>query len=358
MPPIPEKFTGYAALHEVDGKALTMKVYKYTPKKFAEDDVTIKITHCGVCGSDVHQLKNGWPDYWPTSYPCICGHEVVGEVVEAGKNTEHSIGDRVGVGAQARACLECQYCTKGYPQYCEKGFHGTYQGHFEDDSLAQGGYADYMRTKGAFAVKIPEKLSSEHAAPFLCAGIAVYSPLRRFEAGPGKKVGVIGIGGLGHLALQFSKAMGADTYALSSSNRKMADCVKMGIEGDNYINYSDTEGTLTKHSKTFDLLLSTTSGSGMPLDSLFLPLLRPFGTFCIAGLPEEKLPSIMPHYFILGISLTGTQIGSPQKIREMLEFAAETGVRPWIEVRGMKEIDQALKDVEVGKPRYRYVMKN
>ncbi|KAH8913861.1 GroES-like protein [Atractiella rhizophila] len=340
MPPIPEKFTGYAALHEVDGKALTMKVYKYTPKKFAEDDVTIKITHCGVCGSDVHQLKNGWPDYWPTSYPCICGHEVVGEVVEAGKNTEHSIGDRVGVGAQARACLECQYCTKGYPQYCEKGFHGTYQGHFEDDSLAQGGYADYMRTKGAFAVKIPEKLSSEHAAPFLCAGIAVYSPLRRFEAGPGKKVGVIGIGGLGHLALQFSKAMGADTYALSSSNRKMADCVKMGIEGQDF------------RSPPLDHFRERNA------TRLLVPPAATFGTFCIAGLPEEKLPSIMPHYFILGISLTGTQIGSPQKIREMLEFAAKTGVRPWIEVRGMKEIDQALKDVEVGKPRYRYVMKN
>ncbi|KAH8927645.1 GroES-like protein [Atractiella rhizophila] len=358
MSHVPEKFTGYAALTEEEGKKLSLKPWSFRPKKFEEDDVTIKVTHCSICATDVHQLTNGWKDTMPQSYPCICGHEITGVVVEAGKNTTHSIGDRVGVGYQAWSCLECSFCKSGYTQYCEKGMQETMQGVFEDGTVAQGGFADFMRTKGAFAVKLPESLTNEEAAPFFCAGVTVWSPLKRFEAGPGKKIGIIGIGGLGHLALLFSKAMGADTYALSSSDRKREDCAKLGIDEDHYINYSKHEETLASSLKSFDMILSTTPGKGMPLESLFFKLLKPFGSFVIAGLPEEKLPAVYGQAFLQGISLTGTLIGSPQMISEMLHFVAEHNIRPWTEVRDMKDIEHALKDVELGKPRYRYVLKN
>jgi alcohol dehydrogenase (NADP+) len=191
---IPEKFTGFGAVDEASGKAFNLTKIEYTPKVWSEDDVDIAISHCGVCGSDSHTITNGWPS--PTSYFCIVGHEVVGTVVRAGKNSGHTVGARVGVGAQAGSCGECTMCEKKREQYCYKGMLGTYQGKWEDGSVAQGGYADFMRCRGRFAIPIPEGLDSETVAPLMCAGATTYSPLKRFGAGPGKKVGIIGIGGL------------------------------------------------------------------------------------------------------------------------------------------------------------------
>ncbi|KAH8917950.1 GroES-like protein [Atractiella rhizophila] len=353
---VPKQFSGYAAHSEEEGKKLDVKPYSFTPKKWSEDDVTLKITHCGICGSCIHTLTNGWP--MPTKYPAICGHEVIGIVVEAGSNTRHKVGDRVGVGAQSFCCGECKACKMGSVPYCVK-FGGTYQGIFEDGTMAQGGYSNYMRTKGAFAVPIPKVMKSEEAAPLLCAGITTYSPLKRWGAGPGKKVGVLGIGGLGHLGLMFSKALGADTYALSSSDKKLDDVVKMGIPKENYISYSDQREVVRQHRNSFDLIISTTSGKGMPLESLFFKLLAPKGTFCILGLPEEKFPAMFGQAFVAkGIQLAGSQIGAPAEIEEMLKFAAEKDVKAWVQVKPMEQVAQALKEVDEGKPRYRYVMAN
>ncbi|KAH8920145.1 GroES-like protein [Atractiella rhizophila] len=353
---IPKQFSGYAALSEEEGKKLDVEPYSFTPKTWSEDDVTLKITHCGICGSCIHTLTNGWP--FPTKYPAICGHEVVGIVVEAGSNTRHKVGDRVGVGAQSISCGECRECKAGKEPYCLK-MGGTYQGIFEDGTMAQGGYSNYMRTKGAFAVPIPSVLKSEVAAPLLCAGITTYSPLKRFGASPGKKVGVLGIGGLGHLGLMFSKALGANTYAFSSSNGKLDDVVKMGIPKENYISYSNPQEVIDAHRGSFDLIISTSSGKGMPLESLFFELLAPEGVFCLLGMPEEKFPAMFGQAFAMkGIQLAGSMIGGPRQIEEMLNFAADNGVKPWVEVKPMHQASQALKEVHAGKPRYRYVLAN
>ncbi|KAH8916570.1 GroES-like protein [Atractiella rhizophila] len=322
--------------------------------------LTLFVKNGSICATDVHQLTNGWKNLYPQAYPCVCGHEITGVVVEAGKKTGHAIGDRVGVGYQSGSCMQCAWCKSGNNQYCD-GFRATMQGVFEDGTVGQGGFADYIRTKGAFAVKLPNGLSNEEAAPLFCAGVTVWSPLKRFNAGPGKKIGVIGIGGLGHLALMFAKAMGADTYALSSSDEKKSDCEKMGIDAEHYINYSNPEATVQSHRKSFDMILSTASlraGSGISLQSLFFPLVKPYGSFVIAGMPEDKLEQMYGQAFMWSISLTGTIIGSPKMIEEMLQFAAQHNIKPWIEVRDMKDVVQALKEVEAGKPRYRYVLKN
>merc|ERR1712032_983402 len=248
----PDKFTGYAALDVEQGKALDLVKHTYSPKQWNELDVDIKISACSICGSCIHTLTSGWG---ATKYPAVCGHEIVGEVVKAGSKSGHTVGSRVGVGAQSGSCLECEYCKKDLPQYCSKGMVGTYNGKWEDGSTSMGGYADYIRCRGAFAVKVPDALSDEQAAPLMCAGITTYHPLKRFGAGPGKRVGIVGIGGLGHFGIQWAKAMGAEVAAISHSDSKKADAQAMGA--DDFIVAKDINEVVKKHSRTFDLILIT-----------------------------------------------------------------------------------------------------
>ncbi|KDE08731.1 hypothetical protein MVLG_01186 [Microbotryum lychnidis-dioicae p1A1 Lamole] len=356
---IPEQFTGYAAVNEEEGKALNLTKIQYTPKKWTEADVDIKISHCGICGSCIHTLTNGWPS--PTSYPCVAGHEVVGTVVRAGKASGHSIGERVGVGAQGGSCGECDMCQINKENYCAEGMRGTYQGRYPEDpeNYAQGGYADYIRCQGRFAIAIPEQIKSAEAAPLMCAGATVYSPLKRFGAGPGKRVAVVGIGGLGHLALQFSNALGAETFALSHSDSKLTDAEKLGVKPENFIITKDETATAKKWARSFDLIVCTAFQDDMPIESLFLKLLRPEGTLALCGLPESKLPAMYGQAFVgKGVALAGTLIAGTTQIKEMLDVAAEKNVRPWIQVRPMSDASQAVKDMDKGKARYRYVLEN
>jgi D-arabinose 1-dehydrogenase-like Zn-dependent alcohol dehydrogenase len=234
---------------------------------------------------------------------------------------------------------------------------GTYNGKYPDGNWSMGGYADYVRVPAHFAIRIPAGLKSEDAAPMMCGGITVYSPLKNNGAGPGKKVGIVGLGGLGHFGVLFAKALGCETVvAISRRRNKVEDAEAMGATA--YIATSEDEKWARKHSRSLDLIISTVSSPDMPLES-YLRLLRTGGTFIQVGAPEDKLPAIAAFGLIgKGCKIGGSQIGSPKEIEEMLAFAAEKGVKPWVEKRNMKDANKCVVDMEDGKARYRYVLVN
>ncbi|ODQ50781.1 NADP-dependent alcohol dehydrogenase [Saitoella complicata NRRL Y-17804] len=344
------KFQGWVA-HDSNSIG-NLKHEEYEPKNWSEDDVDIKIQYCGICGSDIHTLRSGWG---PTKYPQVVGHEIVGIAVRVGKNVKNvKVGDRIGVGAQSSSCLSCSPCKTHSEPYCEKGMVGTYNGVYPDGSKSTGGYADYARVPSHFCIPIPEGLESEVAAPMMCAGVTVYSPMKDAEVGPGKKVGVIGIGGLGHFGILFAKAMGAEVTAISRSRRKEEDARKMGVT--DFIATGE-ENWQKGHTKEFDVLLCTVSEADMPFGD-YLSLLKLRGTFIVVGLPEEGV-TLRPGALIRNnAKIVGSLIGSPQTIREMLELAAKSGVKSWVQKYDLENVNQAVKDMEDGKATYRIVLEN
>lgn len=356
----PPQFHGWLG-HDASAAQGTMTWTSFAPKPFAPTDIDIRITHCGICGSDIHTLRSGWGN---THYPICVGHEIVGHVVRIGSDpsvaSRFQLGDRVGVGAQAASCLrdDCEECAGGMEQHCGKGYVGTYGGKYKDSGYwSMGGYADYVRVPGYFAVRIPERLKSAEAAPMLCGGITVYAPLKKNGAGPGKRVGIVGLGGLGHFGVLFARAMGCDkVVAISRRRNKERDARAMGA--DEYIATAEDEKWERKHSRSLDLIISTVSSPDMPLSG-YLRLLRTNGQFIQVGAPEDKLPAIAAYALIgKGCKIGGSQIGSPREIEEMLRFAAEKGVKPWVQTRPMAEANQSVVDMEDGKARYRYVLVN
>lgn len=294
----------------------------------------------------------------PTMYPCCVGHEGVGTVVKVGKNVKHlALGDRAGIGAQSGSCGKCDECKAGRESYCAGGMTGTYNGKYPDGSKSYGGYSNYGRYPAHFVVKIPDALPLAEAAPMLCGGVTVYSPLKRNGAGPGKKVGIVGVGGLGHFGVMFAAALGSDeVVAISRSSTKKADALKMGAT--KFIATNEDENWAKTHSRSLDLIVSTVSDANMPLDQ-YLALLKTDGSFIQVGAPEEKFPPLNAFQFIMkGIKLSGSAIGSPGEIKEMLDFAAEKKVKSWIEVVDMKDANKAIVDMDAGKGRYRYVLRN
>lgn len=352
------KFEGWLGkdADSVNGK---MEWGPFTPKKWTENDVDIEISHCGICGSDMHTLKSGWG---PTPYPCVVGHEIVGKAIRVGKNVNHiKVGDRVGVGATARTChqSDCAECSSGNETYCSKGMIGTYGAVYPgDEGKSYGGYADYNRTDGRWVFKIPDGIESADAAPMMCAGITVYAPLKEKGCGPGKTVGVVGVGGLGHFAILFAKALGADrVVGISRKNDKRDDVLKLGA--DEYIATGEEENWADKHRRSLDLIICTVSSEKMPLSD-YLKLLKVKGTFVQVGAPDGgNLPNINAFTLIgNGINVSGSLVGSPAEIQDMLEVAAAKKIKPWIQERDMKDANQAIIDMEEGKARYRYVLKN
>jgi len=325
---------------------------KYEPKPWTEDDVDIKVKFCGICGSDLHTLRSGW---FPTTYPVVVGHEIVGTAIKVGANVKHvKIGDIVGVGAQSGSCLKCETCSKHKEQYCE-AVTGTYNSKYADGSQSYGGYADYSRVPGHFVIKIPDGLPPDLAAPMLCGGITVYSPLKQNNIGPGKKVGIVGIGGLGHFGILFAKALGADVTAISRNRKKEADARQMGAS--DFI-ASDEPDALKKHKRTFDLLVVTVSSADMPVREYLSMLKLSEGKMVLVGAPEDKLNFYVWPLIMNNVSLGGSNIGSPKEISEMLELAAKVGVKSWIQKVPMKDVNRALIDMQDGHARYRYVLYN
>jgi alcohol dehydrogenase (NADP+) len=335
----------------------------FQPKPFTPTDIEIAVSHCGICGTDLHTLRSGWGQ---TDYPCVLGHEIIGSVIQMGsavsQSSKFSLGDRVGIGAQSGACLraDCEACADGQENYCSR-IVGTYNGRYADRSRSCGGYATRWRGPAHFVFKIPDALPSAAAAPLLCGGVTVFAPLRKYGAGPGKSVGIVGIGGLGHLGILLAKAMGCSrVVAISRTGKKRKDALdkETGLGADAFIATDEEDKWGRVHARTLDLIICTVDGGEMPLGQ-YLRLLKVGGTFVQVGAPEGPLPQLHAWSLIQkGVQLTGSNIGSPEDIRQMLQLAAEKRVLPWVEQRPMRDVNDALADMHAGKARFRYVLVN
>ncbi|KAF7594395.1 hypothetical protein BBP40_009376 [Aspergillus hancockii] len=338
----------------------------FTPKPFTETDIEVSISHCGICGTDIHTLRSGWG---PADYPCVVGHEIIGIVVRVGSGVstlatspasrEICIGDRVGIGAQSMSCLraDCEECADGQENYCPR-ITSTYNARYADKSKAYGGFAMRWRGPAHFAFRIPDSLPSAEAAPLLCGGVTVFAPLRKYGAGTGKSVGIVGIGGLGHLGILFAKALGCDqVVAISRTSSKKKDAIE-GLKADAFIATDEDKKWARTHSRSLDLIICTVDAPDMPL-TRYLRMLKMDGTFVQVGAPEKPLPQLTAWSLIQkGVKVTGSNIGSPEDIRQMLRLAAEKRVLPWIQKRPMKDVNATLADMDAGKARYRYVLVN
>lgn len=347
----PDTFTGFC----VDGPKTWNEFHKaeLTPKPFGDHDIDVEIDACGVCGSDVHSVTGGWGDF---QGPLCVGHEVVGRAVRVGEHVRGiAKGDRVGVGAQVWACLECDLCKAKNENYCPR-MVDTYNAQYEDGTWAHGGFASHIRAHEYFTFRIPDGLETPLAAPLLCAGITTYSPLVRAGVGPGKVVGVVGIGGLGHLGVQWSKALGAETYALTTSQDKVEDCKKLGAKD---VLVTTKDGWADGWKFKFDFILNC-SDMTQKLDMpTFLQLLRPGGEFHMVGIPDEPLPQLSAGAFAGNApKLTGSHLGNHQEMDDMLKLAAEKGIRPWVEEIKLSEdgCKEAVERVHKNDVRYRFTL--
>ncbi|MFI2644418.1 NAD(P)-dependent alcohol dehydrogenase [Streptomyces sp. NPDC018610] len=314
-----------------------------------EFDVLIDIKFAGICHSDIHQAQDGWR---PGTFPMVPGHEIAGVVSEVGPGvTRFAAGDRVGVGCIVDSCRECDNCKAGLQQYCVDGPIWTYNSVGKDGEITYGGYSQKIVVDENYVVRIPEGLALDVAAPLLCAGITTYSPLKHWNAGPGKKVAVVGLGGLGHMGVKIAHALGAEVTVLSQSLRKKDDGLKLGA--DHYYATGDPQ-TFEDLKGTFDLILNTVSA---PLDfAAFLSLLRTDGTMVNVGLPEEPVQLVLQSLFGNRRSMSSSGIGGIPETQEMLDFCAEHGLGAEIELISASEINDAYKRVLASDVRYRFVI--
>ena len=314
-------------------------------------EVFFDITHAGICHSDIHTARGEWG---PALYPLVPGHELAGIVRQVGSAvTRWQVGDHVGVGCFVDSCRECEYCRGGQEQFCSGpgGTIWTYNALGKDGLPTAGGYSTGITVEEDYLCRIPDAIDLGVAAPLLCAGITLYSPLKRWGAGPGKKVAIVGMGGLGHVGVQIAAALGAEVHVLSRTRAKEADGLRFGA-----VAYHATSepGTMKKLRDTFDLMVSTVAAS----EDLnrYLACLRVGGAFVDVGLPEH--PSTLRLSTLTGGNriLAGSQIGGIAETQEMLDFCAEHGVRPEVEVIGGEDITGAYDKVVDSPVRYRYVI--
>lgn len=315
--------------------------FSFPPRALGPWDVELNITHCGVCHSDIHLIDN---DMGMSSYPLVPGHEIVGEIIHKGSEVvDFVLGDRVGIGWQCSACLQCEWCNKDEEQNCAKKL---------PTCVSQpGGFADRIISDSRFAFKIPEKLSSERAAPLLCGGVTVYSPLKYHNMGAGNKVAIIGLGGLGHMAVQFANALGCEVTVISSSSDKEKEASSLGAH---HFICSKNKSELINAVNSFDFILSTA-----PADydwSMIVSMLKTHGKLCFVGFPPHavSIPSVM---LIRGErSICGSNIGSRKTIREMLKFAAENDLGARVELFPLAQVNDAIQKLKSNKVHYRAVL--
>jgi uncharacterized zinc-type alcohol dehydrogenase-like protein len=320
-----------------------------TRRGLREDDVLIEISHCGICHSDLHASRNDWGR---TTYPIVPGHEIVGTVSAVGSGvTRHKVGDRVAIGCMVDSCLECAHCEADLEQYCHEGMVGTYNGtDRRDGSTTFGGYSERIVAREEFVLKVPEALPMAEAAPLLCAGITSYSPLRTWKVGPGSKVAVAGLGGLGHMGVKLAAAMGAEVTVLSRSESKRADAEALGAHA--FLNTTDREAMKAKRGY-FDLVLNTIPVRHDPTP--YLHLLRIDGVQVLVGM-IEMMPEIHSGVLLGRKVLTGSGIGGLAETQEMLDFCAEKNILPEIEVIAMQDIQSAYDRMEASDIKYRFVI--
>ena len=313
------------------------------------NDVLIEIKFAGICHSDIHTVRGDWGK---VPYPLTVGHEIAGIVTEVGPDvTRYAVGDRVGVGCMVNSCRECDNCRAGQEQYCLNGNTGTYAGRDRDGTITQGGYSSHVVVNEDFVLRIPESIDFAASAPLLCAGITTYSPLRHWNAGPGKNVAVVGMGGLGHMAVKFAHAMGAHVTVLSQTLSKQEDGKRLGA--DEYYATSDPD-TFKQLRNRFDLIVNTVSAV---IDiNAYLKLLALDGTLVSVGAPGEPLPVAVFSLFGNRRSFAGSGIGSIRETQEMLDFCAEQGIACDIELIGADYINEAWERVLASDVRYRFVI--
>jgi len=315
------------------------------------NDVAIDILFCGVCHSDLHTARGEWPGI---NFPAVPGHEIIGRVTAVGAQVfKFKDGDLVGVGCMVDSCQHCDPCERGLEQYCEVGLTGTYNGPEQGTGdNTYGGYSDKIVVRQEFVLRLPEGLDPAAAAPLLCAGITTYSPLRHWNAGPGKTVGVVGLGGLGHMAVKLAHAMGAEVTLFTTSPGKEADARRLGAD---HVVISTDRKAMRAKARTFDLIINTVA---VPMDlDPYMNALGLDGTMVLVGAPpsEHKSPSVFP--FLMGRrALAGSTIGGIAETQEMLDFCAEHGVAADIEIIPIQSIEQAYARMLKSDVKYRFVI--
>jgi alcohol/geraniol dehydrogenase (NADP+) len=315
--------------------------FRYDPGELGVGEVEIAITHCGICHSDIHLISNDWGI---SQYPFIPGHEVIGSVAAVGSGVRSlKAGQRVGLGWQSNSCGECAWCTQGLENLCASSEATCVH--------RNGGYADRVRANMRFVIPIPEALASESAAPLLCAGITVYNPIRTHGVNPASRVGVVGVGGLGHIAIQFARAFGAEVTAFSTSPGKEEEARALGAH--RFVNTRESKA-MKEVAGTLDFILSTINADEDW--GIYVQALRPTGTLCFVGVPPSPV-SLQAFPLISGMrTVTGSPIGSPHRIKEMLDVAARHGVKAQTERFPMAKANEAIEKVKKNKVRYRAVL--
>ena len=316
-------------------------------------DVQIEILYCGVCHSDLHQVRNEWQNALPTVYPCVPGHEIVGRVVKAGSAVKKfKEGDIAAVGCMVDSCRTCPNCREGLEQYCESLPTFTYN--FQDKQLGgvtYGGYAESIVVDEAFVLRVPGKLNPAGAAPLLCAGITTYSPLRHWKVGKGQKVGVVGLGGLGHMGVKFANAFGARVVLFTTSASKTKDALRVGAHE---VVVSKNPGEMQKHAGSFDFILDTVSA--VHDLNAYLDLLKRDGTLTQVGAPEKPLPLGVFSLIFKRRRIAGSAIGGIQETQEMLDFCAAHGITSDIELIRIQQINEAYDRLARSDVKYRFVI--
>jgi uncharacterized zinc-type alcohol dehydrogenase-like protein len=317
--------------------------FKYDPGKLGAQDVEIAISHCGVCHSDLHLISNDWGI---SQYPFIPGHEVIGKVSAIGADVKLiAVGQRVGLGWQSNSCGVCEWCSRGMENLCPAAEGTCVHRH--------GGYADRVRANSRFVIPIPDALESQHTAPLLCGGITVYNPLRTHGINPSSRVGIVGIGGLGHLAIQFARVFGAEITAFSTSAAKEEEARALGAH--HFVNSRESKA-LREVAGTFDFILSTVNADQDW--GVYVAALRPTGTLCFVGVPPSPV-TVHAFPLISGLrSISGSPTGSPYQLKEMLDVAARHGIKAITESFPMSQANAAIEKVKKNKVRYRAVLAN
>lgn len=319
-------------------------------REVTEKDVEIDILYCGVCHSDLHTARNEWGG---TVYPNVPGHEIVGRVTRVGAGvSKYKVGDLVGVGCMVDSCRTCESCKEGLEQYCEQGNTGTYNAPDKHLNMQTfGGYSERVVVDEDFVLRVPEDLDLAAAAPLLCAGITTYSPLRHWEVGPGKKVGIVGIGGLGHMGVKLAKAMGAEVFVITTSPSKVEDAKRLGADE---IILSSDETQMKEHAGSLHFILDCVSAQH-DINS-YLSLLKRDGSLTLVGAPEQPLPVAAFSLISKRKSFSGSMIGGIAETQEMLDFCGKHNITSDIELIKIQDINQAYERLLKSDVKYRFVI--
>ncbi|MCW3111111.1 MAG: hydroxyacid dehydrogenase [Segetibacter sp.] len=337
---------GYAAQNATE----PLGPFSFERRDLRPDDVQLEILYCGVCHSDLHTARNEWHG---TVYPCVPGHEIVGRVTNVGDEvTKFKVGDLAGIGCLVDSCQQCNNCKQGLEQYCEQVSTQTYNGVDRvDKTITKGGYSNQIMASEKFVLRVSEKLPLEGVAPLLCAGITTYSPMRHWKVGKGHKVGVLGLGGLGHMAVKLAASFGAEVTMLSTSSSKEADARRLGAH--KFVLTKDPE-QLKGVTKYFDFIIDTVSADHDY--NMYVGLLNTNGVMICVGAPPS--PAQVSAFTLIGErrSLAGSLIGGLPETQEMLDYCAEHGITSDVEVIAMKDINEAYERMLKGDVRYRFVI--